>query len=116
MLDIKKISENEADVMVVVGEVDASSSITLDSAISEMIENGKKSLLIDCTDLEYISSAGLGVFMSYIEEIKKKNISLVIFGLNEKVMNVFQILGLDQRLHIAADKAKAKALLHELQL
>ena len=116
MLDIKKISENEADVIVVVGEVDASSSITLDNAISEVIENGRKSLLIDCTDLDYISSAGLGVFMSYIEEIKRKSIGLVIFGLNEKVMNVFRILGLDQLLHIAADKAKAKALLHELQL
>ena len=116
MLDIKKISENEADIIVIVGEVDASSSITLDNAISEVIANGRKSLLIDCTDMEYISSAGLGVFMSYIEEIKKKSINLVIFGLNEKVMNVFNILGLDQLLHTAADKAKAKALLHELQL
>jgi anti-sigma B factor antagonist len=61
--------------------------------------------------LEYISSAGLGVFMSYIEEFKEKNITMVLFDMNEKVANTFEILGLKELLLIAADKAEAKKLL-----
>ena len=49
--------------------------------------------------------------MSYIEEFKKRDITLVIYGLNEKVSNVFEILGLDQLLSIRASKDEAKAAL-----
>lgn len=111
MVDIKRIKEGDYEVIHIIGEVDASSSIELDNAISEAIAGGTKKLLVDCTSLEYISSAGLGVFMSYIEEFKKNNINLVIFGLNEKVANVFEILGLDQLLKIEDTKTEAKALL-----
>ncbi|MEO1051335.1 MAG: STAS domain-containing protein [Bacteroidota bacterium] len=114
MVDVKRIQENEFDILMVVGEVDASSSIQLDNAIKEAVESGGKKFLIDCTHLEYISSAGLGVFMSYIEEIKKHDIKMVIYGLNEKVENVFQILGLDQLLPITENKEKAKTLVNEL--
>ncbi|ELR70997.1 Anti-sigma F factor antagonist (spoIIAA-2) [Fulvivirga imtechensis AK7] len=111
MVDIKRIKEGEYEVIAIKGEVDASSSIELDSAISDAINDGTKKLLVDCTSLEYISSAGLGVFMSYIEEFKKNNVNLVIFGLNDKVANVFGILGLDQLLKIEGTKMEAKALL-----
>ena len=100
MVDIKKIKEGEIDILVVIGEVDASSSIQLDSAIRKEIDGGSLKLLIDCSALDYISSAGLGVFMSYIEEVKSKGGAMAICGLNEKVANVFQILGLDQLLQI----------------
>jgi anti-sigma B factor antagonist len=109
MVDIKKIKEEELEIIIVKGEVDASSSIQLDNAISESMETEGLKILVDLTGLEYISSAGLGVFMSYIEEVKKKNIQLALFGLNEKVAGVFEILGLDQLLTIAVDKEQAKA-------
>jgi hypothetical protein len=57
------------------------------------VGEGYRKILVDCNGLEYISSAGLGVFMSYIEEMKDKNIPLVLFGMKEKVANTFSILG-----------------------
>ena len=38
--------------------------------------------------------------MSYIEDVNAKNIKMALFGLNDKVKNVFDILGLDQLLTI----------------
>ncbi|MEM7107452.1 MAG: STAS domain-containing protein [Bacteroidota bacterium] len=111
MVDVKRIQETGYDLLTVVGDVDASSSIELDNAIEEAIESGGKKFLIDCSNLEYISSAGLGVFMSYIEEFRKRNIIMIIYGLNEKVANVFEILGLDQLLTIKQTKDEAKAAL-----
>ena len=104
MIDIKRIKEGQIDVIVIVGEVDASSSILLDNAIKETIENGSRKIMIDCSSLDYISSAGLGVFMSYIEEMKKNKVNFVVSGLNEKVRHVFEILGLDQLLKITDTK------------
>jgi len=109
MIDIKTSESNGYLLMKVIGEVDASSSIELDDAIRGVIEGGPQNLVVDCTNLDYISSAGLGVFMSYIEEFRKHEANLVIFGLNAKVRNVFEILGLDQLLTIRETEDEAKA-------
>ena len=114
MVHIKRMQEDGTDILAVVGEIDASSSIELDFAIAKSVGEGSKMILVDCTALEYISSAGLGVFMSYIEEIRVKHIRMVLFGLKEKVANTFQILGLADLIHISANKQEAKKLIHEL--
>lgn len=112
MVEIKKETENNYLVLSVEGDVDASSSIHLDKAVREAFDDGNQQILIDCTNLNYISSAGLGVFMSYIEEINQNSINFVLFGLTEKVLKVFGILGLDQLLKIKEDKEAAIAELN----
>src|SRR5215216_6105753 len=114
MIHIKRLQEDGADVIALVGEIDASSSIELDLAIAKSVGEGFSRILIDCSALEYISSAGLGVFMSYIEEFKDKNIRMVLFGMNDKVANTFEILGLHELLTIGKDKVHAKKLINEL--
>ena len=105
----------EADILTlkVVCEVDASSSINLDNAINNAIKEGHKKILIDGEGMNYISSAGLGVFMSYLQDFEKHNIKMVLYGLNEKVLNVFKILGLDQLISIAESESEAKVLMND---
>jgi anti-sigma B factor antagonist len=114
MIHIKRLQEDGADVIVLIGEIDASSSIELDLAIAKSVGEGFTKILVDCSALEYISSAGLGVFMSYIEEFKDKHIYMVLFGMSEKVANTFEILGLNELLYIKKDKIQAKQLINEL--
>ncbi len=89
------------------GEIDASSSIFLDDELDNAVKHYPK-IIVDLTGLEYISSAGLGVFMSYIQELESQNVQMILVGLKEKVLQVFQILGLDQLLTIEKDIASAK--------
>ena len=114
MIEITKAQEEDIFVLNVIGDIDASSSIELDSAINSSLEEGHRRILVDCKSLNYISSAGLGVFMSYIEEFESKKITLVLCNLNEKVQSVFEILGLDQLLKITDNKDQAKRFLNEL--
>jgi anti-sigma B factor antagonist len=114
MIHIKRLQEDGADVLVLIGEIDASSSIELDLAIAKSVGEGYSKILIDCSSLEYISSAGLGVFMSYIEEFKDREIRMVLFGMNEKVANTFSILGLNELLKIGKDKVEAKQMVNEV--
>jgi anti-sigma B factor antagonist len=95
------------------GELDASSCIILDSALASAVENNENKILIDCTELHYIASAGLGVFMSYLQDFETNNISLVLFNLNPKVRKVFQILGLDELIKIVQTKEEAKSFADE---
>lgn len=116
MVHIKRLQEDGVDIISVIGDIDASSSIELDLAIAKSVGEGFTKILVDCSALEYISSAGLGVFMSYIEELKDKNIPMVLFGMKEKVANTFSILGLAELLYITATKPEAKKLADELSV
>ncbi len=114
MIHIKRLQENGTDIIAIVGEIDASSSIELDLAIAKSVGEGYMKILVDCHSLEYISSAGLGVFMSYIEEFNDNKIKMVLFGMNDKVANTFEILGLNELLSIAKDRDEAKKMIDEL--
>lgn len=105
MVDIKTVKENDICKILVVGEVDASSSIELDNAIKAAFESEKK-IIVDLSGLDYISSAGLGVFVSHLEDIRG-GIDLVLFGLNESVLQVFELLGLPQLLTITGTEQEA---------
>ena len=67
MVNIKAEKENDILTIRIDGEIDASSSIHLDNELGMAIRENHK-ILVDCTRLDYISSAGLGVFMSYIHD------------------------------------------------
>lgn len=107
MIDIKYTVEDDLQLIKVIGEVDASSSIHLDNAMREAI-NQDPDIIVDLSELAYISSAGLGVFMSYLQELEAKEQKFVICGLNDKVLEVFQILGLDQLLIIKDNEEEAR--------
>lgn len=104
--------ENDYYILEIDGDLDASSCIILDNAISEAVSKGEKKIIIDCERLNYISSAGLGVFMSYLQDFENNKISMALFNLSEKVKNVFQILGLDQLIKIVNTKEEAKAIVN----
>ena len=90
------------------GDLDASSSIILDNALEKAIQQSDKSILIDCYELDYISSPGIGVFTSRVSLMEESNRELILYGVNEKVMNVFKILGLDKLLPIYKEKDDIK--------
>lgn len=110
---LKSYHEDDFFVLAIEGDLDASSCIKLDEAISSAVANNERKILIDCQTLNYISSAGLGVFMSYLQEFKEKGISLVLFNVSDKVKKVFQILGLNELITIVDSKDEAKHFANE---
>lgn len=107
MTEIKTRKKNDLYIISVIGEIDAGSSIHLDNAINAAVNQKEKKILVDLSKLEYISSAGLGVFISHLDEFKNENIALVIFGTNQTVFEVFQILGLEKLLTIVQSESDA---------
>jgi anti-sigma B factor antagonist len=113
MLEITLTKNKSYTLIWLNGEVDASNSVELDQAIQEILGEGTKNILVDGSTLEYISSAGLGVFMSYLEDFQDNGVTFIIFGLNDKVQNVFHILGLDQLITIEKDQREALARIYD---
>jgi anti-sigma B factor antagonist len=111
-MEIKVNKEGQILILIIDGDLDASSAILLDQEIENALKQEETKILVNCTQLEYISSAGLGVFMSYLQDFEEKQVEIVLFGMSEKVHNVFKILGLDNLLRIVNTKEEAQNLLN----
>lgn len=80
-------------VLAISGYLDAHTAPSFESAIENELMSGKVRLVVDCAGLTYISSAGLGVFMSYLEEIREKGGDIKLAAIKPKVYQIFDVLG-----------------------
>jgi anti-sigma B factor antagonist len=96
------------------GELDASSSVYADNALEEAIEASPGFVFIDCSELDYISSAGLGVLLAAFQACNLKGTQLVMVSMPPKIRNVFEILGLDKLIKSAESVESARQLLAKI--
>lgn len=89
------------------GYLDAHTAPEFENAIQSEIDSGRFQIIVDCAGLTYISSAGLGVFMGFVEEIRSKKGDIKICGLIPKVLQVFELLGFQQLYHILESRSEA---------
>jgi anti-sigma B factor antagonist len=91
------------------GSLDAYTAPEFEKAIESELSAGRVQLIVDCGKLGYISSAGLGVFMGYIEEFREKGGDIKICGLVPRVRQVFELLGFPSLYDILADVPESVA-------
>lgn len=89
------------------GYLDAHTAPDLENKIEELFESGNNKILMNLSKLDYISSAGLGVFMAFIEEIRSSGGDIKLSNLQSKVFSVFDLLGFPMLFDIEQDEEKA---------
>jgi anti-sigma B factor antagonist len=75
------------------GYLDAHTAPILENNFVDLIDKSRYKIVVDFKDLAYISSAGLGVFMAYIEKIRDSRGDIKLAGMSDKVFNIFDLLG-----------------------
>ena len=90
---VHRSQQGDLSVLSLDGYLDAHTAPHFERAIQEEIDAGRVRLIVDGEQLKYISSAGLGVFMSFIEEIRDQGGDIKICSLVPKVRQIFDILG-----------------------
>jgi anti-sigma B factor antagonist len=73
--------------------LDAHTAPELEDEISNFTNSSNYKLIVNFKELNYISSAGLGVFMAFIEEIRENDGDIKLTEMSEKVFSVFDLLG-----------------------
>ncbi len=91
------------------GDLDANSSMMMDDSIQAGIDKDVYNFHIDCKGLEYISSAGLGVFISFMEVLSANGGKFVFSQMGENVYKVFQLLGLEALMTIVENAEEAES-------
>lgn len=100
-------SSGPVEVLTLVGELDAHTVSELDAALQQCLSNGRYRIVVNGSGLQYISSAGLGVFLGHIDEIRDKGGDLAICELHPRVFDVFDLLGFPMLFSIVPSEADA---------
>ncbi len=104
----------EIDCLYLSGYLDAHTAPELEDAINKIITNGRKMILVNFSNLDYISSAGLGVFMAFIEDLREKGGDIKMSSMKPKVYSVFDLLGFPLLFDIVKEENKAIEKFKEL--
>ena len=75
------------------GSLDTAAAADTERAMSPLNDVEDKDIIIDCTDLAYISSAGLRIFLGILQNAQEKGGHVYIKGVNDNVRAVFAITG-----------------------
>ena len=95
MADFKVSSREHGQVSIieVKGYLDAHTAPELESEFNKLIEKQQFKVVVNFNELNYISSAGLGVFMAYVETMREHEGDIKFSSLKDDVYNIFDLLG-----------------------
>ena len=97
-MNMEKKQEGNALTIKVSGRLDTVTSPQLDEELKASID-GVEKLVMDLSDLEYISSAGLRVLLSAQKTMSKQG-EMEVTGVNDVVMEIFEVTGFSEILTI----------------
>jgi anti-sigma B factor antagonist len=109
MNDFKVFQREHDDVYVIDlrGYLDAHTAPDLENTFQKLLGEKKYKIIVNCRELSYISSAGLGVFMAYIEDVRKNKGDIKLTNMTPKVYNVFDLLGFPVLYEIYKEETEA---------
>ena len=89
-----EIKENNGGMLAILnGRLDTPAAVKAQQEIGPLLENADKEIVFDCTNLEYISSSGLRLFLTIRKEASVKGGKVIIENINDEIRKVFMMKG-----------------------
>jgi anti-sigma B factor antagonist len=95
-MEINESKKGSTVVLAIKGSLDVMTSPELEKRLLSLLDAGTNDLVFDLSHLDYVSSAGLRVFMMALKRLQKDG-KLRFCCLNKSVRQVFDIAGMSLR-------------------
>jgi anti-sigma B factor antagonist len=107
---VEEAAQNPAvSILRVSGYVDTTTSPDLERRLQALLKEKRFHIVVDLASVEYISSAGWGIFISEIREIRENSGDLKLAGMIADVREVFDLLEFENILKAYVDSEQAVA-------
>lgn len=97
------------------GSLDTDTAPQLQARVDESIDSSVTALILDMKDLEFLSSAGLGVIFMAMKELKNRQGRIMLINLQPQIQRVFDIIKAMDGMNIFKDREEMDAYLAEMQ-
>ena len=99
-------------VLILYGAINVNTFDKLEQSINELFREEKYNVLIDCSNVRYVSSAGAGVLMNAYLRAQEHGGKLILIKLSPGIRDVLDLLNL-QNVILSADDARAALAMME---
>ncbi len=110
-LNVETRSVGNLSVLKLDGTVDATVSPRMEQALTDLLTGGAKNVVVELSGVKFMSSAGWGVLLGRVQQVRSKGGSLVVAGMASEVNHVYGLLGLKPILKSFATEGEAVAAL-----
>jgi anti-sigma B factor antagonist len=107
--EIARKDNQQVAILYLRGYLDAHTAPEFEKMLQKLIDEKKYQIIVNFKELNYISSAGLGVFMGYIEDIRNNTGDIKLSNMNPKIYRVFDLLGFPSLFEIFNEETEALA-------
>jgi anti-anti-sigma factor len=91
------------------GEMDSFADADLNAAYAEAEKNDPVVIVLNFSDVDYINSTGIALIVSLLARARKTKRKIVVYGLSEHYITIFQITRLSDFMTIFPDETSALA-------
>jgi anti-sigma B factor antagonist len=106
-MDISEDRKADAVILALSGKLDATTAKTFEDRILGVINSGTQRLVVDLSQLDYVSSSGLRVFLLTAKRLQPTDGKLVLCGLRDHIRQVFDLAGFSSILFIYGSRDEA---------
>jgi anti-anti-sigma factor len=108
---MKMSDDQRGDVLIVrpEGRIDTTTSEELERWVAARLDGGTRRLVVDMSAVDYISSAGLRVFLMNVKKLRGNGGQFVLAGLNTSVRQIFELAGFLSIFAVETDVDRAVA-------
>ncbi|MEM9300989.1 MAG: STAS domain-containing protein [Pseudomonadota bacterium] len=107
-LEINSFETDGSLIYRLVGRLDTNTSPDFEATLTEQLSKGRQRFMIDLGAIDYISSAGLRVFLMLAKKVGRGKGKMVLYGMSDHVKEVFDIAGFTKIFTIEPDAAAAQ--------
>lgn len=106
-MDISEDRKADAVILALSGKLDATTAKTFEDRILGVINSGTQRLVVDLSQLDYVSSSGLRVFIIAAKRLQTVDGKIALCSMKDHVRHVFDLAGFSSMLSIYGSRDEA---------
>ena len=103
-MEVKINTQDNVTTAQLIGRLDTPASQEISGDFDNLMQYASGTVILDCTQLEYISSSGLRLFLSLRKAAASKGGNVIVKAINKDIRTVFMMTGFLNLFEIAESK------------
>ena len=92
-MEIRIERQNPVVTVYLKGRLDTLAAQEVSKELESLTEDASGTIIMDCTEMSYISSSGLRIFLTLRKAVAEKGGKVIVRGINNDIRSVFMMTG-----------------------